>query len=1191
MKKDLLAIALQDDAGARVFALVKNPSATESVVPVDEGTFYLDNVEVIPIEKQKPNCRLPLSSSMTHRPPSFARLTVILSALLAALTVPAQDAPRQPAVLCVGAGHAIQASGVPDRLARDFGIQVGAVDFDGVNLDTLRKYNAVVFFCLSRLNPDAKSMNHVEIGPEGFDKINEALQQFLSEGGGIYFYGVSFVHMGDGWSNETLNKLLKLYDAQVLFEELRDEPREKRQPDGQQVLYALANRIETHPATGGIKTLWYAAGPFSYGPWTRPLQLSADWKPLIRTSEAFKATPVDPRKGWTNYTGAPSAVKEKSAVIYAARDMGSGRVILSGGESTISFFGYGYSPFADEQWGRVGMEKGLDGKPSEGLKLLAASLRWLAEPSLKSGSLGGFQREVKETPKARVVKKLKWLKPEKPDPYGYIKGAFGCIPAGAGGNGTVAEYVKAGQAEGLGFVVIAGDYAKMDPAAWDRLVADCRAASSFDCAAIPGLLTEDDQNNRFLQIGPKVWPRPDRLSKKDPKRVQDHLGYWMNDCNFPFRTPYWFSKGQYPTWLHSGYDTFAIRTYENGKLVDDQLMGYLLNEEQGDRCRLVVMNLTTSPAELAKNKDFTFIRAPSRKEVENTFLHNQFSGGAMSYVSSGPRVDYWFLENGWRDTAGLLYVPGTERWRALLKVTADAGLKQVTIYDHQRVFRRFALSGKEAEIQVDGLHDNRHVLVAVVEDVAGGRAVTGGLETSDRLMAQYFCSDRCNIMSGVSTIRTADGREEGVPATSMLYKAGRLYVGTVARKEELPGIDGSGGGTQLSIYPTFYMTAEGDKGEERSILHQINRPYESADIVLFDTPILKRSPAPDSEIFGHAPYVDLAEPKAAARLVQYHFYRKPVNPAPVMYEMSMTITDPAGVQLKKGWNDFSIRYGGAWGTIKKYAIVRTDGTREEGPSADEKTGTAWRGTLKPGDFVLLPDLGEGLFLLDGEMGVVIECTPSKKWFRLYVGRFDTPKLPANTVAAVRLLNLKTPSAGDAAFAEWTRFRDAFGIAGGKPAYAVTPTQGKVVSTRYLLELAAENSGWEGTIGKAELPQNLPAKITGLNDHWTAARVNGETKEWFPIGVVGGTAYTTVDPRTADQKLYIGNLVTADKPDVWLTLIRDSGKEKDPVVVDVHNPTAKDLEVNVTVPVATFLAEKQTVKATVPKGSTVQVGLK
>ena len=69
------------------------------------------------------------------------------------------------------------------------------------------------------------------------------------------------------------------------------------------------------------------------------------------------------------------------------------------------------------------------------------------------------------------------------------------------------------------------------------------------------------------------------------------------------------------------------------------------------------------------------------------------------------------------------------------------------------VFRRLALSGNTAEINLDGLHDTRRVSTVIVEDAQGRRAMTGSAETQDTLFWQYSCSDRCNIMSGGATLR------------------------------------------------------------------------------------------------------------------------------------------------------------------------------------------------------------------------------------------------------------------------------------------------------------------------------------------------------------------------------------------------------------------------------------------------------
>ncbi|MHB9133371.1 MAG: hypothetical protein ACYDBB_20075 [Armatimonadota bacterium] len=1115
---------------------------------------------------------------------AFALLWLAVAcSLLFAQQPPPQEGvlPVKPALLCLGNGGPEWPAA--KKLAADLGADIALLNYSQLTWEKLATFNAVILFDMSRLNADTRNDTAVEISTAGFKRVSDLLLRFVNEGGGLYIYGVSFTHMGDSWSNQTLNQFLKPLNAVIPFEMTRDEPREKRQEGGGQVLYALADQITPHPATAGVKNLWYAVGPFSYGPWTRPLKLSPEWTPLIRTSPNANFTPIDPKKGWgTAAEGVKSEIADKSAPIYAVRTLGKGRIVLSGGESTISFFGYAYSEFADQWWGRIGMEAGLNGVKSDGLRLLESSLKWLIEPSVTGKQLGGYVPPPVKPFTPKVAQSVKWPAATPGGEYKYYKGVFCAMPALGGGAGSVTDWVQAAKARSLDYLVLAGDFTKMEKAAWEQMVNECTLVTTPDFIATPALITVDDQENRFLQCGAKSWPQPDRLSKKDPKRVQDHLGYWMNDANFPLRAPFLFSKGQYPAWLHSGYDTFAVHTYEDNKLVDDNLPGFLQNQEQGDRSRIITMTVLKNPAELAAVKEFTYV-------MDRNFIQPQFHGGGISYVSSGPRVLAWRIDNATRNTFGDSFVPGTERWRALLRVVSDVPLKSVTIYDSTRVFRKFTVTGASCDLSFDGLHDTRRTLTAVIEDINGGRAITGACETLDALMVQFFCSDRCNIMGGMSTLRLADGHTKVVASTSMLYKTGRLYFGTVTNDEGLPGIDGSGGGAQLSWYPNFYLTADGGKSEEHEPLHQINRPYENADCIIFDTPILKRAKAYSTEIYGHAPYLDLLDPKVDARLVQYHFYRKPVYPSPAMGEMTMTVTDPDGVQMKAGWNGFSFRYAGAWGTIKQWAVVRADGTRIEGPSADEKTGTNWRGELHPGDFLLFPAIGEGTYVLNGDLAVVLECTPSKGWFRAYCGRFDTPKLEKGARASVRILNVKMLGTGEGAFTEWKSFRDLYGIAGGKPAYTATATQGTITSSRYLLELAAKDYGFSGAISKAELPQRLPVKVSGLNEKWTAAKVDLERKQWFPLGVWQGAAYTTVNTKEGDHTLYLGNLLTTDNPDVTLTLLPANADGI--TYVEIHNPTDKDLTVTVNVPVSTFLAAKQSVQAAVGRTSSERIALK
>ena len=1123
--------------------------------------------------------------------------------LLLASPCPAAAPAAGPPVsaLCLGQDASVSHTALPEKLRRDHGIHLGGVGFGELTWDVLKQYHVVILFDLSRLRPDTTRADAIEIGPQPFERVTDLLRRFIDEGGGVYMYGVSFNHMGQGWPLDTLNRFLEPYGGRVLFEALRDEPRERRQAGGMEVLYARADTITRHPATEGVRDLWYAAGPFSYGPWTRPLRLGPEWTPLVRTSPAFRATPIDPDKGFeTPLAGAASQVVGDRAVIAAAREAGKGRIVLTGGESTISFFGYGHSEYADRAWGRIGMEAGLDGVPSDGLTLLASSLRWLAEPSRRAGNLGGFVAPPREPCKPKVADPRAWPDPEQiGEEWQYRKGLIGAMPANGGGSGTVAQFVEPARERGLGWVVFVADFARVDRARWDALVAECAAATTADFACVPAVLTRDEQDNRFIQCGAAAWPLPSRLSPADPTRVRDHLSYWMNDCNFAARIALLFGEGKTPAWLTSAYDSYALRTYRDSVLADDAGgEPFLFNQMQGDRARPVVVDLLSGPQHVAGVTEFTRLRGADGAQVVQRLTQPHFDG-LDAYVSTGPVVDAWRMENGTRLTHGQRYTAGTERWRAYLRVTSPSPavpLKSATIYDGTRPVRRFALAGETATVALDGLHDRRHVLTAVVEDAAGGRAVTGPVETVDFLMYQYFCGDRCNIMSGLSVIRHPDGRDEQVNATCNLYRAGRLHFCTVARAETLPGIDGTGGMTQFSVYANLLLNAsEPERSELRDPVHQIVRPYESADVVVFDTPVLRRAAQPGLEIYGHAPPVPLAEPRVGGRLVQYHFHRNPVYPSPVMAEMSVTVTDPQGVRLTPGEHGLSLRYSSSWSTeIRRYAVIRGGGTRPdvEGPAADEGAGTRWQSTLRPGDCLLLPDVEEGMFVLEGDLDVVVECVPSRKWFRLYTGRADGATLPVGTTSSVRVLNLKTQTGwtGDALRGNWVSFRDAYGIGGKPPAYVVSPERGAVHSSRYLLHLQTDGGAFQGTVrGLSALPQRLPVQITGLNERWTAAAVDLDGRRWFPLGVWQKSAFTTLDPRDGDQRLFIGNLVTTEHPELWLTLL--PGNAEGSTRVDVHNSTDKPVTATVRVPVTTFLAAAQEQPVNVPAGGTVGVKLR
>jgi hypothetical protein len=97
-----------------------------------------------------------------------------------------------------------------------------------------------------------------------------------------------------------------------------------------------------------------------------------------------------------------------------------------------------------------------------------------------------------------------------------------------------------------------------------------------------------------------------------------------------------------------------------------------------------------------------------------------------------------------------------------------------------------------------------------------------------------------------------------------------------------------------------------------------------------------------------------------------------------------------------------------------------------------------------GDLLVLPEVGEGMYILDGEIGAVVECIPSKKRGLFWLGRLDAPKMAAGDRTAFRVLNVKMGAAA-VPMEDWLKFRDAFGIAGGRPAYSADATVGKIIS--------------------------------------------------------------------------------------------------------------------------------------------------
>jgi len=1087
------------------------------------------------------------------------------------------------AVLLIGHGHGPSIAYWPlaKKLSDSYGIDVGGMYLqDLTQLDQLFPFHAVIVTGLSRLVAGNGLCNDLSITGDRLTPLLAILSQYANMGGGLYIYGRSYVTMGDSSSTSTLNLLLQaLGGAAILFEmiEQEDSLLEHQQTGGMKLRYAEAASILAHPATQGATSLLYPIGCQWYGPWTRPLQLDGTWTPLLATSASAVCVPV---VGDFCVTAGPSQASVPAA-IYAVKPYGSkGRVVLNGSESIISFFNYHYSPYADEQWGTVGMDNGLDGVPSHGLQLLVSSLQWLTDPSFLDPQigLGGFVPPPPPQPETVGPYPL-WVPPTEPLPkLQYLKGVIGAVPAAGGGAGSVEEFVNAAKAQGLDFLVLAGEAAKMTQQAWDQLKDECAAQSTQGFRAIPGLLTRDAWCNRFLTTGfPPLPAGP----------VIDHLDFWFKAQN-AFRAPYWLSSGTYPAWLYGAYTAFPIRTYEDNVLREDQTDAYLQNVSQGDGCTLFVMTLVTHPSLLAGVPEHTYIKA----NHIDCFVHEVLftADSFVSGASEGPRFDCFYSTNSSRYTAGKLYHAGSERWRVYLRVSAGAGLASASLFDHGDLLRRFALSGSEAELNIDLLHDRSHVLTCVVEDAAGGKATAGLVSSSQDLMRDFWLGDRCNMAGGqMATFREDQGPLVRVSATCALFKGGRLQFGAPASGDQvLPGIDGSGIHSQFQqavhLRPTLTDQLTAATAPVGIPVHRVYRLYESADAIITHTPILKRTVASDP--IAHNPTVALWQPAYEAALRQCYFYRRPASPATVVADLAMIPDSTTLTPDAWGFTQYYTHRGLA-NVFHEFVVVRKNGTKIKG--SPDGNSMVWQGMLDAGDFVLFPEIREGFFVLSGSLAARLVGTLDPAGSEVFY--YWTGKVDAN-VKPVRLLGLRTIEGltEDEIVADWIKYRDGYGLAGQPAAYQLTVSQGAVVPTpaRYPLAVKAINGGFQAKVSGGQLPLRLPVEVRDLNPRWTAGKVDLAKNEWFPLYVRDSTAYTTINPRERNH-FYIGNLVTANHPGVFVTLLphNDDGTVK----VEVHNPTKSKLVVQVTVPISTFLAAAQTVSLTVAKGHSFRVTLK
>lgn len=702
-------------------------------------------------------------------------LCLLAGTLIAVVTGESQGATaqRRPSVLVVspdGTGGLVGSYFLDLQYLRDLKAQGWEPDFTDSDSEftweRVKDYNVIVIYnCPPRqMGPKGRrTVATSKDAPQHADWI-ATVERFLEAGGGVFLMAHTYN------PDEQVRPMIEPWGARLPREYYVEEdgagiapmPRMRRAPMEH---ISLTRQVLPSPISEGVNQLWLPYGRHWAVSTSHPLAVDDNWTVVVRGSKTSRTVPVpDGRVGELGYEPAEPLVRPEGVdapPLIAIREYRNGRIWLACQHPQFSI-GQGTMWLYD----RVVLEKGVQGIPSDYGRLLLNALRWLAAPSLESGTVGGFR-----TPDGRldwpnfkpeVRKRFEeqfWSEEElnqhRPPIGGNVyRGLIGARTAFSSGTGTVAEYAAAARLAGLDFLVFMDDFPALTKAELRRMDELCRSHSDDSLLLLPGYSVPANTGNHLFFYGYGLpWPEGDRLAGPDFQRL--NLQYQDADGNYVQGKGIidWFLKDfnrfgrQGPDRHNIGYYDFrdpnalqmydlrlyaaaAVFFWENGQWVEDRTADYLLTAAGQLPPSPMAVNIVASPADLlreaAAGRGLTFAQATSRAALP---AHGLSFTGQLSaqnvFPSTGPIIHAWPECRRYITFACEPFVAGQALLPSLMHVTAEHGLEEVSLYNGERLFRRFRPGGaSEFKQRIQIPTHLQQTLVMVATDTRGGKAVS-----------------------------------------------------------------------------------------------------------------------------------------------------------------------------------------------------------------------------------------------------------------------------------------------------------------------------------------------------------------------------------------------------------------------------------------------------------------------------------
>ena len=1043
-------------------------------------------------------------------------------------------------------------------------------------------FNVVVLSGLGQANADM-SLGRTR---ETIDVLN----RYLEAGGGVLMLG-AFGQMAT--TKPPQDAFLKPLGLTPLFDELPDDPKGAVTATAWELPFAVTGNIAESPLSAGVKSLWYPVPRTRVGGQnhTIPFVAESSWQIVVRGSASsltWKGALQESRPDQ------PGAYREKVPLM-AARSVGKGRIIYFGITPE-----YLLGPNANSTLEGIVLDKGLNGTPSDGLKLLVNGLRWLAGGSLEAGSLGGAKTEeslLRNPNKARFTEPYHW-----PEKVGFARaepalpGVVGPRTSYSSGKATAEQWVERARASGLAWVVFLEDFASLPNDNFQKLKADCARLSSPQFESVPGFTIDDEVGNHYFYFGTS-FPYPEaKFLTPDGKRLRSRdaelnarqpyipgqlamttLDYAYSISSFKLTAGnYLFKQGAAPfADFFSDYDAVGVVTARDGEVVEDASEDYLKLCASGQTPVPLVVDLMDEPGQLGKSRWRTILTLPERgggiiggtlrpeRRVRDYFdiWHTYPDNPVKPQVTSGPRIETW-SHTGPRDYEGSSpgdFVWQNYRWVVRGQASSPAGLKEVAVYDGPRLFRRFLPRGKpEFDFTLDLTHDRQHCLVLVVTDEDGGRAVSGDQWDRNHRAEEFMCGDRNNqltygyvinkdgigiLLGGNQTLGTTIKRISCGISPSGTFKNDRLLGA--------PAFDGAAGGEPEVWENTSPISPAHEVSNP--VVTEARRLLITRDVMIGDGP---REYCFADNVPVHNVWHTLWRTQPVREYSvnrRNHFFQvDPDSPLAVfLWQIDIAMKEDLPNQ---GFEVATLqsRRARAWAARTDAGALCT-GAWDQPEDAVQPVPSRF-GLNSYAAFLDSPLGGAALFPLTD--GLIMRTSLPKRGDLQVIVPAETAPQRKGEAKQVNLLILGVPRRC-ALTENWPpskevveRFYRDFALDGGDGGYTVRLDQGTVLSRRYVLSIDGRPTGGMSGQLEGKLISSLPVAVSGLNDRWSAFLYDRQLKKSRPVGVLEGKAWAVIN-LAGQADLFVGHPVLVDYPELFVQLTQ-SGEEK--WTLEIHNPT-------------------------------------